>query len=240
MNKYLKIAIVAIIIIAVFCLSFFATAKENVETITYDEFKELKEKEAFIYFGTEKEKEVLEVFAEDSDIEISILNSEDLSKGEIKASGLEKGTLYLYKDGKSVYEYSDEITQEKLVRSFMEEGFIDKNYISITLDEYLDIIEEKGYHLMFIGSDSCSYCDMFKESINEALKNNDFNVYYLNLDNVAQEDMEKLYATDSYLTEEEWGTPLTFLYKNGKRIDVLNGYVETAELEEFLKENKVI
>ena len=240
MNKYLKVAAVVIIIVLVFCLSFFASAKESVETISYDEYEKLIKGEAFIYFGSEEEKEVLKSFADKNDIEISILNPEELSKSEIKSSGLKEGNIYLYKDGKEVYKYSGNITESDLTKDFKEEGLIAKEYVQITLDEYLDIIKKDGYHLMFIGSDSCSYCDMFKESINESLKDNNYNVYYLNIQDVSQEEVSKLYETDSYFTEEEWGTPLTFLYKDGKRIDVLNGYVETSELNKFLKENKVI
>lgn len=240
MNKYLKVAAVVIIIVLVFCLSFFASAKESVEAISYDEYEKLIKGEAFIYFGSEDEKEVLKSFADKNDIEISILNPDELSKSEIKASGLKEGNIYLYKKGEEVYKYSGNISESDLTKDFMEEGLIAKEYISITLDEYLDIIKKDGYHLMFIGSDTCSYCDMFKESINESLKDNSYNVYYLNIQDVPQEQISKLYETDSYFTEEQWGTPLTFLYKDGKRVEVLNGYVETSELNKFLKENKVI
>ena len=42
------------------------------------------------------------------------------------------------------------------------------------------------------------------------------------------------------MQEKEWGTPLNLLYKDGKRVKELNGYVDKDELVKFLKENKVI
>ena len=93
---------------------------------------------------------------------------------------------------------------------------------------------------MFIGSNTCGFCTQFKESINETLKDYNYNVYYLNIGNFSEENVTKLYETDSYFTENAWGTPLNFLYKDGERIDVLSGYVDANELTNFLQENKVI
>ena len=94
---------------------------------------------------------------------------------------------------------------------------------------------------MFIGRETCSYCTQFKESINEAMQDYDFMVYYIDTDTFSDDnEFNELIATDSYMSENEWGTPLNLLYKDGKRVDVLNGYVEASELIEFLKEHKVV
>ena len=93
---------------------------------------------------------------------------------------------------------------------------------------------------MFIGSASCGYCTMFKEEISKVQVLYDVNFYYLDLYNVEQDDLKKLYNSDEYFTTEEWGTPLNFLYKDGKKVNVLSGYVESDNLIEFLKNNGVI
>lgn len=240
MNKYLKIVIVIAIVIGVFLLAFLANQKESVDTISYKDYQEIKSDEGFVYYGDTDKADILKEFAKSASIEISILNPDDLSKSEIKSVDLKKETLYLYQDGKEVYSYDGDIVEYKLVKDFMKEGMIDNSYISITVDDYTKIIKEKGYHFMFIGSDSCGYCTQFKDSIKEVLKDNDFNVYYLNVQNLSQSEYETLTATDSYLTENEWRTPINFLYKNGKRIDLVNGYVDSTKLTKFLKENKVI
>ena len=240
MNKYLKVAIVVAIVIGVFVLSFLASGKESVEIITYKDYTDIKADEGFVYYGPKEDEEVLKTFADSVGIEISILDPSDLSKSEIKSLDLKEGTLYLYQEGQNVYKYEDELTQYNLVSAFMEEGLVDRTYITITLDDYLDIIKEDGYHFMFIGRESCSWCTEFKNSINESLKDYDYNIYYLDLDSLTEEDKETLYATDDYFNENKWGTPLSFLYNNGKRVAELSGYAETDELVSFLKENKVI
>lgn len=242
MNKYVKIVIGILIVVAVFLLAFLATGKEAVEVISYKDYQDIKDSDGFVYYGSKDEEETLKTFADSAGIEISILDPEDLSKSEVKSAALEEGNLYLYEEGKNVYTYDGKIEQNSLVKAFMEEGLIAKTYISIGIDEYLDIIKEDGYHLMFIGRDTCGYCVQFKDSINESLEDYDYNVYYLNIDNLTSEDIEKLYTTDDFFTDNEgnWGTPLTFLYHDGKRIAEINEYVDANKLISFLKENNVI
>jgi len=240
MNKYLKIALVAAIIIGVFLLSFFAKGKQSVEVIDYKQYQEIKEESGYVYYGSKNVLNDLKTFADEENLEISILDPADLSKSEAKAIDLEEGTIYLYKTGEVEFEYDGKLVSDDLSKAFMDAGLISKEYVSVSLDQYLDTIKKDGYHLMFIGSENCGYCTQFKESINESLEDYSYNVYYLSIDGLSTDEMEKLYATDSYFTEEEWGTPLTFLYKDGKVVDVLNGYVEANELVKFLKENKVI
>lgn len=240
MKKYLQISLITLAVVIVFVLAFLVEAKDNVYDITYNEYKEITKSDGIVYYGNEDEIEELKAFADEKDLEIAILNPENLSKSEVKQLDLSKETIYVYEDGKKVYKYDDEITSSKLISAFAEEGLIDRTFKTITLDEYLKIIKKDGYHFMFIGSESCGYCTQFKESINESLEDYDYNVYYLDIGTLSEDDFDKLYDTDSYFSENEWGTPLNFLYKDGKRIGEINGYVETSELVKFLKNKKVV
>lgn len=235
MNKYLKITIVAVIVIGVFAFALLASGKQPVELISYDDFSEIIEKDGFVYYGSKEEKESLKEVAKQADIKIGLLDSTDS-----KTEKLKEGTLYQYKDGKVVYKYTGEIKGHKLAESLMKEGIMDKTYITVTLDEYKELIKEKGYHFMFIGSEQCSYCTEFKKSIADSLKDNDYKVYYLDISTLSEDEYKELVATDKYMSENEWGTPLNLLYKDGKRKAELNGYVSSEELVKFLKENKVI
>lgn len=240
MNKYLKIGLVAIAIVAVFAISFFIKPKDNVYEIDYNEYKKIIEKNAIVYYGENKDLEELNEFADEKDLEIAILNPENLSKSEIKQLKLKEGNIYVYKKGKNTYKYNKKIEKSALITEFRKEGLIERTYMTIGINEYLDIIKKDGYHFMFIGSESCGYCKQFKESVNESLKKYDYNVYYLDISSLSQEDYDKLYQTDSYFSENEWGTPLNFLYKYGKRIGEISGYVPASELISFLKDKKVV
>ena len=234
MNKYLKIAIVSVIVIGVFVFALLVTGKQAVKSIDYDEFTEISNGDGFVYYGSEETKTSLKEIANLADIEIGILDS-----AEFKSEKLKKDTFYKYENGKVVYKYTGDINSYKFKEGLVDEGIF-KSYITISLDEYKEVIKKKGYHFMFIGSEQCGYCTQFKDSIKESLKNNDYKVYYIDISTLTQDEYNELVKTDEYMSQNEWGTPLNLLYKDGKRIDELNGYVSSDELVEFLKENKVI
>ncbi len=234
MNKYLKIVIIAAIVIGVFVLAFLVTGKEKIRVIDMDEYNEISSGSGFIYYGDKDSKEALNDVFKDYGVEVGILESTD------KVEGLKENTFYEYKDGKVVYKYSGDLTSYKFERSLQSEGIIGRTYLTISLSEYKEIIKSKGYNFMFIGSETCSYCTQFKEAIKEALKTNDFTIYYIDISSLTEDEYNELIATDDYMTKNEWGTPLNLLYKDGKRIAELNGYVPADELISFLKENKVI
>lgn len=248
MKKSLQVIIAIVIVVVVIGGTFFLSGlkdKNIMKEISYSEYQDaIKDKDTtFVYAGEKNDDyDSLKELSKTKNLEISYLNSKDLSKDE-KASVYGKDdtdTLFIYEDGKLKVAYNDEFDSYKLTEVLMENDYIDRDYLKVSLPEYLEIIKEDGNHFMFIGSETCSYCTMFKESIKKALKDNNFNVYYLDISTLTDDESKKLYATDDYFTAEEWGTPLNLLYKDGKRVDILNGYVEADELTEFLKKNKVI
>lgn len=234
MNKYLKIAIVSVIVIGVFVFALLVTGKQAVKSIDYDEFAEISNGDGFVYYGLKETKTSLKEIANLADIEIGILDST-----EFKSEKLKEDTFYQYENGKVVYKYTGDVTAHKFKESLMDEDIL-RTYKIVSLDEYKEIIKEKGYHFMFIGSEQCGYCTQFKGSVEESLKNNDYKVYYIDISTLTQDEYNELVKTDEYMSQNEWGTPLNLLYKDGKRIAELNGYVSADELVEFLKENKVI
>lgn len=237
--KYVKVALVVVVVIGVLLLAFFAQGKKTVKGIDFAEYQDVVKDGGYVFYGDSSYSDVLEEFSALYGLEISVLDPDNLSESEVKDLNLKNGTIYSYKDGKNNFSYSGEISLDNIASAFAKKDII-RTYKTISLDNYLKIIKSDGVHFMFIGSDSCGYCDQFKVSIIEALKDYDFNVYYLNIQNLSEDELSTLYATDDYFENNEWGTPLNFLYKNGKRVGELKGYVETSELIDYLKENKVI
>lgn len=236
MNKTLKTILLIVLVVGVLLVASFATGKKSVETITLEDYNKISSSDGFVYYGKSENMDLVKSIAKNYDLRISFLDSK-----ENKNNDLKEGTLYEYKDGKEVYKFNGDFDGYKFTESLMEKGIAAKTYVTVTLDEYKKLIKEKGYHFMFIGRETCGYCTKFKDSIKEAMKNYNFMVYYIDTDTFSSEDeFNELVATDKYMSENEWGTPLNLLYKDGKRIDVLNGFVEADELIQFLKDNKVV
>ena len=234
MNKTVKTILLIVVVIGVLCFAAFATGNKSVESISMNEYKKIIKKDAFVYYG--KDSSNLKEIADKYHISINFLDSTKEKSKELK-----EGTLYVYNKGKETYSYNGDLNSYKFAEGLMDKNIIDRTYLTVTLDEYKKIMKEKGYHFMFIGRETCGYCTKFKDSINEAMKEKDFMVYYIDTDTLNGEDeFNELIATDKYMSENQWGTPLNLLYKDGKRIDVLNGYVEASELISFLQKHKVV
>ena len=234
MNKYLKIAMIGLVLIAVFVSASLVTGKKQVEVISTSDFNKLIEKDTYIYYGEKDKEKELQDIAKDNKLQIKLYPSTN------KNEDLKECTFYKYENGKVVFDYKGELKSYKLTEALMEKGYIDRTYITVSLEDYKNIIKEDGYHFMFIGSEQCGYCTKFKTSVNKSLKDNNYKVYYIDIASLSETEYNDLVATDSYMSEKEWGTPLNLLYKDGKRVAELNGYVSTDELVKFLKENKVI
>lgn len=236
MNKTLKTILSIVLVVVVLVVAGFATGKKSVETIDLEEYKTISSSDGFVYYGTSEDMDLVKSIAKDYDIRISFLDSKENKNNDLKV-----GTLYQYKNGKEVYKYNGNFDSYKFTESLMKQGLAVKNYVTVTLEEYKKLIKADGYHFMFIGRETCGYCTQFKDSIKEAMKKYDFMVYYIDTDTFESEDeFNELIATDKYMSENEWGTPLNLLYKDGKRIAELNGYVPADELIKFLKEYKVV
>ncbi len=236
MNKAVKIVLVVLLVAGVLVLAGLANGKKAVETITLEDYKKISTGDGFVYYGSSKNMKDVQDIAKDYNLTISFLDSDENENNDLK-----KETLYGYEKGKETYKYNGDFDSYKFAESLVEKGISLKEHVTVTLDEYKKIMNEKGYHLMFIGRETCGYCTQFKESIKEALQDHNFIVYYIDTDTFRSEDeYDELIATDKYMSENEWGTPLSFLYKDGKRIDVLNGYVPADELIKFLEKNKAV
>ncbi len=236
MNKAVKIILVVLLVAGVLVFAGLANGKKAVETITLEDYKTISKGDGYVYYGSSKNMSKVQDVAKDYNLIISFLDSDENENKDLK-----KGTLYGYEKGKETYKYSGDFDSYKFAESLVEKGISLKGHVTVTLDEYKKIMKEKGYHLMFIGRETCGYCTQFKDAIKEALQDRNFIVYYIDTDTFESEDeYDELIATDKYMSENEWGTPLSLLYKDGKRIDVLNGYVPADELIQFLEKNKVV
>ena len=237
--KVLILAIIAVILIGLVVIIPFVTSPKDKTSLDLESYNKLiKEDNALVFYGSKSED--LTKFFERYDTEISVLNPSSLSKSEVNTLGLKEGYIYAYSKGKEIYNTDFNSMNYKTTKEMIEKKLIKGNYIEVTLNEYKELVKAEGYNIMFVGRETCSWCDKFKESIKTAMNDNNFYVYYIDTDKLQESDYNELYATDEYFTKEEWGTPLSFIYKDGKRIDVINGYVESSELIDTLKKNKVL
>ncbi len=164
----------------------------------------------------------------------------------------ELGTPYLafVKDGKKIDEIKGYVEEEVLFAKLQELGIIDKeeklaiNYVDI--DEYVEITKQKEPQVVVIGRTLCSYCISAKKILKEIIEEDNIQVNYYNYYNIyagiaSEEETKKFNSSLNYFKEnDEWGTPLILVVKNGKVENVFNGLGSKDDYVKFFKENGII
>ena len=107
-------------------------------------------------------------------------------------------------------------------------------YIEITYDEYEEKIENNAHFIIVISREGCKYCELYKPVVEEITDTYDIPIYYLDLFHMTNAEYIKLGTSNDYLMENSWGTPTTLYMHGEKVIDVIGGYVDEDELEDFL------
>lgn len=121
--------------------------------------------------------------------------------------------------------------------------------------ELLNLFDEKGTKVVYIGRPSCSACVTFVPTLNQVHEELDFDLYYLNSENLGtdQEALNEIAQkldkeiTINTTSGEETGkygeylgtTPMLFIIKNGKMIDGIIGAYSYDSLKLFLNNNNI-
>lgn len=108
---------------------------------------------------------------------------------------------------------------------------------------YIEKLNSSEPQLVYIWRPTCGYCMQLKP-IMEEIKN-EYNLDYLSIDTdeLQQEsasDFKYFLTSNEYLKNEQWGTPLFLVLKEGKVIDKSEGMKDKAALIEFFKKNNFI
>ena len=239
MNNKTKTILIILVVIGVLLFAAFAPTKKAYTKISYEEYQKL-DKPSIVYIGNDSS--VLDVF-KDMDIDdysILFLKHSKLDK-KAKAK-VKKDVIELWNDGKLRDTYN-------LDKYLLKEGDKSATLNNVTIDEYLKLKDAKGFNFMFIGRETCGYCVKFKDAIKEFHKEYKVDINYIDTDTLNEAAFQKLTATDDYLSSEQWGTPTSFVYYNGNKIDMISGYIDENQLKEkmntygiqmFLMDNEVL
>ncbi len=107
----------------------------------------------------------------------------------------------------------------------------------VSLSEYLELIKEDQKNIILVARPTCTYCEKFTPILKQAMDDMDLTINYIDTDKFSNDDWNTFYASLSYLSENEWGTPLTLIVQNGEVLDVNQGYVELNTIETFFSNN---
>lgn len=107
----------------------------------------------------------------------------------------------------------------------------------VSLDEYLELIKSSEKNVILVARPTCTYCEAFAPILSEASKELNIEVNYIDTDKFTNDDWTTFNNSLSYLSDEQWGTPLTLIVQNGEIVDVNSGYVELETIISFFTNN---
>ena len=110
------------------------------------------------------------------------------------------------------------------------EGSSSKKY----LNEFYSALNGSENKLVMIGRDNCSWCQMFKPSLDFMHDNYGLDYIYVNTNELTSSTFNKM-LKDIKVDPDSFGTPLTVVVSNGEVVDSLNGFTDEVDLFDFLK-----
>ena len=115
-------------------------------------------------------------------------------------------------------------------------GKTTKNTLSeITLDDYLEIIENKETKVIYIDSNDDMSAN-YKKSLKKTLSDLDKKVYYLDTTKFASKDAKVLkFMNASSKTKDGYTVPMIVYIKKGKIVDSTIGYIDDLTIKTFIK-----
>lgn len=245
MKKFKNVFIVLIVILAIVGIFFLSKLGEDryFKKISYETYENLSSKGSVLLYvsskGDKKDCKLIKEFAEENNLEIKYIYSEDLTNKQKEELLGEDNQAFIYsKDGKA-NSYKDDINTSNLTTYLKNQGVLPKTYIEITMNEFSELLKSE-YFAIVIGRTGCHYCDEYKPIMNEVINSTSVNIYYLDIANLDEAGYNTLISSSNYLSNNQWGTPTTLLFKKGVEVDHISGYVDATKLTSFLTTNKVI
>lgn len=233
--------------------------KVNYQKAKYDEFTTAfnSSKEKLIYIGrpTCQYCQLLYPSLEDMkerysfeflDINTDEIMTEYMNKiiTDLEITSVTTPYLLVVKNGEVVETQNGYLDYDQTFEFLQENGIISKtatlalNYIG--MEEYKTILNGSKPEVVVIGQSTCGYCVHAKLILNEIADDKGIDINYLNISYLSNEEGAELEASLDYFKSNKWGTPLTFILKEGKAIDVLEGYTSLENYISFFERNGVM
>ena len=111
------------------------------------------------------------------------------------------------------------------------------NYIN--LDEYKTKLAEDELNVFVVGQSTCSYCVQAKLVLNKLVEQKNVEINYVNVSYLTTEEKTEFNNSLEYLSSN-YGTPVMLVTKNGKLVDVFEGYAPLENYVQFLEKNEVL
>lgn len=195
----------------------------------------------------------LDLMSEKYEFDYVYVNTNELTSGalskllkSVNVDESEFGTplTVIVKEGSVVDSLNGYVDEVKLLEFLKNNKIVSSdaklkmNYINYS--GYKKLLKSDETNILVIGQTSCTYCIKAKPILNRVSYDKNVKINYLNITELSDEDKEKFTDSLDYFNENEWGTPLTLIIKNGKVIDSASGLLDYDGYVSLFEKNGLI
>ena len=103
--------------------------------------------------------------------------------------------------------------------------------------EYEEKVDNNEGFVFIVERTSCSHCQSFMPVAEEFAKNNNVPMYYIDTDEMEQEDWSKLESSNTFFKKNSgnWGTPTTIVLAGKESVDYIEGETDKDSLLKLYK-----
>lgn len=113
-------------------------------------------------------------------------------------------------------------------------SIVEENNSKRYLKDFYSDLNSSENKLVMIGRDNCSWCQLFKPTLDFMSEKYGLKYTYVNTNKLTNSSFNKMLKSIN-VSSDDFGTPLTVVVRNGEVVDSLNGYTDEVDLLEFLK-----
>lgn len=93
------------------------------------------------------------------------------------------------------------------------------SYQKISLNTFKNKVNNKDSFVLILGSATCGYCESYKYTVDEIIKENQINVYYIDIYNLSEKQVDEIVALTNFGEGYQLSTPTTLFFKDGVEDD---------------------
>lgn len=210
---------------------------------------------------TDKKKEVLNGVASSIGRSIYYLDTDKIDSSDLKSikkklkyndASFKKDVALVINKGKAITYKENVLTNSDELKTFLKEAKLSKfacdvkpseeyeNLGELTYEQYNCLYESDETFAVILSQTTCSHCINFKPVINKYAGDNNISLYFIEVNELEQEEMSALQSSLSYFdNNESWGTPLTLGIKNKEVIAEMSGEVsDEGQIADFFDKLK--
>ncbi len=112
---------------------------------------------------------------------------------------------------------------------FLLVGCSKKEYTELSYTDLESKLNNKDSFVLLIGSDTCSACTIYKETMQEVMKDTNVEIFYVNLNALSNKDYSKIYS--KFVVNS---TPTTIFISEGEETSTYDRIVGAANYDKVI------